>query len=303
MLTSSLCRSHHNPLVALVALVVCVMMASPVVAQDPPGTDIYLVSLDKGDMGPVLGEPRKVTDRAGYDNQPHFLNDGSGLLYTSIREGQADIYLYDVEKGTHRAITNTFESEYSPTPIPGRKAISVVRVEADERQRLWSFPLAGGEPTLLLADVEPVGYHAWGDERRLALFVLGEPPTLQQVDLGGEARVIVENIGRSLHKIPGKDAISFIHKATDPWEVKRLDLVGGKVSTITQAFPGREDLTWSPQGVLWMADGSRLAYHCASCGGFQEVADFEAMGIQDITRLAIHPKGKMLAFVAARGAP
>ena len=34
----------------------------------------------------------------------------------------------------------------------------------------------------MLADVKPVGYHAWADDHTLALFVLGQPATLQLAD-------------------------------------------------------------------------------------------------------------------------
>jgi len=67
--------------------------------------------------------------------------DGHGVLYTSIRNKQADIYRYDLQSGATTQVTNTAESEYSPTLMPDRKNISVVRVEADGKtQRLWKFP-------------------------------------------------------------------------------------------------------------------------------------------------------------------
>ena len=51
-----------------------------------------------------VGDPVRITDWAGYDNQPHFGPGGDYLLYTSIDDaGQADIlrfasqFLYDEE--------------------------------------------------------------------------------------------------------------------------------------------------------------------------------------------------------------
>ncbi|MDX1675452.1 MAG: hypothetical protein R3314_11715, partial [Longimicrobiales bacterium] len=161
--------------VALTALTAALLPASGT-AQTP--TDIYLLPLDRQEDGRLVaaGEPRPVTDRDGYDNQPHFTPDGR-LLYTSIRDGQADTYLYDPATGETTRVTTTPESEYSPTPIPGSDRFSVVRVEADSTQRLWSFAPDGSRPRLVLEDVAPVGYHAWSDDR-VALFVLGDPPTL-----------------------------------------------------------------------------------------------------------------------------
>src|SRR5207244_289976 len=147
-----------------------------------PSTDIFLADLSTSKGHMQIGRPRNITNRKGYDNQPRFFADGKSLFYTSIREdNQADIYQYDVAKGTSRQITATKESEYSPTVMPDGKSLSVIRVEADQTQRLWSFPLAGGEPALLLEKIKPVGYHLWIDKSTLLLFVLGQPDTLQLV--------------------------------------------------------------------------------------------------------------------------
>ena len=82
-------------------------------AQDPPGTEIYLVPLVSGDeAGSVtLGEPVNVTERPGYDNQPAFHPDGQRLFYTAIADGQADIWIYDLEKKTRERLAQTPESE------------------------------------------------------------------------------------------------------------------------------------------------------------------------------------------------
>ncbi len=111
-----------------------------------------------------FGQPVKITNSVGYNNQPAFLPDGSEILYTSIRDKQADIYRYNIRSGSATQITNTPESEFSPTLMPGGKFISVVRVEADGTQRLWKFPLAGGTPSLILEKIQPVGYHQISDK-------------------------------------------------------------------------------------------------------------------------------------------
>lgn len=285
----------------------CLGWIGPALAQPIPSTDVYLLPITQGETGPTLGEPRNITDRDGYDNQPMFARDGKSLFYTSMSGDQTDIVRYQLEKKTTTPVTNTPESEYSPTPVPGENAISVVRVEADGRQRLWRFPLGGGgSPDLILPDLEPVGYHAWSAEKELVLFVLGEPPTLVRARPGAPGREVAKNIGRALHLIPGQKAFSFIQK-NDPeaeaaWTVSRLDLANNEISVLAKTFPGREDLAWSPTGVLWMADNSRLAYWCEPCGGWQEVADLEDQGLHGITRLAIHPDGNLLALVAERPA-
>src|SRR5258707_11804345 len=150
----------------------------------PPATDIFVIDLTTTPGGKLkLGQPVKITSWAGYNNQPAFMPDGQSILYTSIRDKQADIYRYDIHSGATTQITKTPESEYSPTLMPDGKSISVVRVEADNTQRLWKFPLAdGAPPSLILEKINPVGYQLWIDDHTLALFILGKPNTLQIVD-------------------------------------------------------------------------------------------------------------------------
>ncbi len=292
-------------------VVLCLGSVGTLMAQDPPATDIWLLSIEPGTATsegvPTVGSPRNLTDRQGYDNQPHFLPGGDAVLYTSIRDGQADIYRYDLKHDRAEALTKTAESEYSPTPLPTGDGFSVVRVEEDDRQRLWRFDLDGKNPQLLLPDVEPVGYHAWGKDGELALFVLGEPHRLHRAKLGTPgSSPLADDIGRSLAPIPGHHAVSFIHKVEaegeDGWQVRRLDLDSGKIEPLIAALPGREDVAWAPDGTLWGADGGKLYRWCPFCSGrWQLVADLETShGLTDITRLAIDPDGKHLALVSAR---
>src|SRR5205085_6300 len=170
---------------------------SPAPAATPlPDNDIFVVALTNRAGQIALGRPVNITAHAGYDNQPSFTPDGAGILYTSQRDSkQTDIYRYDLKTGATTQLTATPESEYSPTVMPNGKTFSVVRVEADKRQRLWQFPLAGGAAALTLENVEPVGYHLWLDARTLALFVLGaegKPNTLQLVTLAKDAPRAIE---------------------------------------------------------------------------------------------------------------
>jgi hypothetical protein len=267
-----------------------------------PSTDIFLVDLTSSKGQLTVGQPRNITKRAGYDNQPMFSADGKSLLYTSIREdNQADIFQYDLAKGSSQQITNTKESEYSPTIMPGGKSLSVIRVEADNTQRLWSFPFDGIQPSLILQDIKPVGYHLWIDEHTLMLFVLGQPPTLQLADTRtGKAEKLADNPGRTLLRIPNQQKVSFLHKVSDTeWLIKSFDLKTRQMATLIKTLPGKEYFCWTPQGALLMAKDAKLyKWDAKKDSQWQEIADLSAFGLKDITRLAVSPKGDKLALVA-----
>ena len=275
---------------------------APSPTPTPPSSDIFIIEL-KTDQGKMkFGQPLKITNFVGYNNQPSFLPDGQSVLYTSIRDKQADIYRYDIRSGATTQLTKTSESEYSPTLMPDGKSISVVRVEADGTQRLWKSPISGGQPSLILENIKPVGYHLWIDNHTLALFILGKPNTLQLVDLQtGKAEVIAENPGRILRRVPHQNKFSFVHKLSDQeWIVKAFDLDTRKITEIVKTFPAVEDYAWTPSGVLLMAKDSKLFAQKKSDWAWEEVADFSNAGLKNITRIAVSPKGNRIAVVARK---
>jgi len=274
---------------------------TPLPTPAPPASDIFIIDL-KNDRKLRVGQPLKITSDAGYNNQPSFLPDGQSLLYTSIKDRQADIYRYDIRSGATTQITNTPESEYSPTLMPDGKSISVVRVEADGTQRLWKFPLAGGEPSLILENIKPVGYHLWIDDYTLALFILGKPNTLQLADVRtGKADFVADNPGRILRRIPREDKFSFVHKVSDQeWLIKSFDLRAKAVTTIIKTFAGVEGLCLDTRGVLLMARDSKLFSRKKTDWAWVEIADFSNAALKGITRIAVSPKGDRIAVVARR---
>jgi dipeptidyl aminopeptidase/acylaminoacyl peptidase len=250
-----------------------------------------------------------MTASPGYDNQPAFTPDGDAVLFTSIRGGgkQTDIYRYDLGSRQTTRVTNTPESEYSPTVTPDRRHISVIRVEADQTQRLWQFGLDGKNPELLLADIKPVGYHAWLDAQTIALFVLGQPATLQIADrASGKAEIVARDVGRSLQHIPSSDAVSFVQreapgKAGDPpilW-IRAFDLRVRQITELTRAVTGstEADLAWMPDGTLLMAYQDTLYSWKLGRRDWFNVADLGALGLHHVTRLAVSPHGDRLALV------
>jgi hypothetical protein len=195
------------------------------------------------------------------------------------------------------------ESEYSPTAIPGGAGISAVRVEADSAQRLWRFDPDGTNGEVLLPEPAPVGYHAWAGPRALALFVLGEPPTLQLVDLdAGTTQVVAEGIGRSLQPIPGSSDISFTRMNADGSStIMRLRVDSRQTEPLVDAIDGGEFHAWAPNGRLLMGSGSKLfAWRPESTGGWREIADLAPQRVR-ITRVAVSPDGSHIALVVEPG--
>ncbi len=268
-----------------------------------PEAEIYLAPVTGAGPTLKIGAPKNISNHRGYDNQPRFEADGRGLVFTrGDSASRTDIFRYDLLSAKLAPVKETPESEYSATPMPEGRGYGVIRVELDGVQRLWRLdPGKGKADDLLVATIRPIGYFAFPEPQVVASFVLGNPPTLQLIDLATEeSKLIASNVGRSIQKIPGRPAASFLHKiSADEWMIKEVDAKGA-VKDITRAPKGREDYAWLSDGTLVISAGTKiLAMKPGVDKDWREIGDFEAMGLKDLSRLATNARGDQIAIVAS----
>jgi hypothetical protein len=270
-------------------------------AQQIPGSEIYLFDLknEKGEV--VLSNPKNITNHPGYDNQPFFHPDKPLLYFTYANEdSRTDIIEYNLKKGTSKKITNTSEREYSPTVTPDKKFISCIIQRDNGAQDLGKYPIEGGTAEIIVNSLT-VGYHAWADNNTLYIFVLGEPLTLHRYSISEKKDEVIEsNIGRSIHKVPGKTKISFVHKATsDKWIIKTIE---GNVPAqeIGETLTTREDLAWTPDGKLIMSNGEKFFIADPTFPlNWKEIKLNSSLELKGVTRLAVSNDGTRLAVVVS----
>jgi hypothetical protein len=281
-------------------------ITSSILFAQLPDTDIWLLDMKKKDTTWTLTAPVNITSRTGYDNQPAFSPEGGYILYSSIREdGQSDIYKYDLKTKIISAFCKTKESEYSPTFTPDRMFVSTVRVEQDSAQRLWKYPVGGGEPVLVMKSVDSIGYHTWLNPDSLILFVLTQPFTLQLANVKtGQTTVISDSIGKSLVRF------RFMHSAGSLFirSVKgkniicltTLKLFTKKKYEVNEvvALPEGSDYFTFYNNSLFCAKGAKIyRYEMMKDTDWTLIADLTAAGLTNITRLAISPDGSRMAVV------
>jgi hypothetical protein len=274
----------------------------------PPATDIYLLTLTSGLASMNAAHPSPIANAPGYENQPMFSPDGGRILFAANRGTQTDVYVFDRATGRTTQLTETAENENSPTYVPAGLGdpggFSVVRTEPDRAQRLWRFDAQGRNPQIVLTDIKPVGYHAWVDADTVALYVLGQPATLRIASVkSGAAAVAATDIGRSLHRVPGTRAVSFVQReASGEFWIKQIEMPSNTIEPLVKAVDGStdRDMAWMPDGrTLLMSAGTKVFSWTRGAAGWTEVFDAAAHGLGAVSRLAISPRGDAIAIVVA----
>ncbi len=284
---------HLKIIPSFLMLFVCTILFSQ------EATEIYLFDLNKTDSTYTLTNPINISENEGYDNQPSFSEDGTSILFSSIRNGQTDIAVFDMEFGFRSWLTNTDGSEYSPASIPKKKKnFSCIRLNEDGSQLLYKYSYKNKDPEVLIPGLQ-VGYYIWFDNKTIISFVLGDVETLQVSFFTCEIKYPVQQkIGRSFQKIPNTDLISFISKSHETPEIYSLNPMNSEITYITDPIEGSEDLAWTLDGSMLMGKDAKIyKFKPHNDENWQEITIESDLPIKNITRLAVSPDGTKIAVV------
>ncbi len=267
-----------------------------------PQTEAYLFDMRQvNDQLYNFTNPKYLTafNPRGYNNQPHFVDERT--LYLTVQmagSNQTDIYSLNLYNKQRVQVTDTPDSEYSPTLTPTGRHFSCVREENDGQrtQRLWQFPIDRSNDGKRVLDMTKIGYHHWVNAKKLLLFVVSDPHVLLLYDMDDNSEsVISKNIGRCFQEMPNGN-ITFIEKVSDKtWYIKELDPYSKRTKLLIEAPDGSEDYIITKDGTIIIGYQSRLfKYNPAYDETWVEIGDFSAYGIKNITRLAYNGSRKLV---------
>ena len=257
------------------------------------GTEIYLLEIQKTSDGFNIQNPVNISNRTGYDNQPSFHPTKSLIYFSSQKSGQTDIYAYNYNSKKLTQITNTEDSEYSPTVTPDKEFFScIVQRKSNGDQDLVKFSIKNPEKSEIILESQKtgkIGYHAWSPDNKLITFVLGEPNTLQQFDISTKkSTVLGKNIGRSLHYVPSKKVFSFVEKEGETWKAKLLNPENQTISVYADALPASEQYNaWDKNGILFGTKNEGLYFFEEKTNSWKELTLPPNLPKNKISRLAI----------------
>ncbi|WP_339756409.1 nuclear transport factor 2 family protein [uncultured Winogradskyella sp.] len=262
-------------------------------------TEVYLFDISTVNNKISITNNINISNSKEYDNQPSFLDDRY-IVFSSTRNGQTDIAKYDTRYNGKIWINFTEGGEYSPLKITNKNAVSAVRLDKDGKQRLYSYNLSNGESTELIEDLV-VAYYTWYDENTIVSAVIeGDDLNLYITDLKErKSRQYATKVGRSFHKIPNSNLVSFISKKNNKqWQIKSLDPITGETKVIANTLSGVEDISWLNNSTLLSGKGSVLyKLTLKRDNNWKIVANLSSNGITKITRLTTNATGSKLLLV------
>jgi len=271
------------------------------IAFTQEATEIYLFDLIESGKSFTIKNPVNISKQTGYDNQPSFTEDGSSILFTSFRDGQSDIAIYDIEHDLRSWLTDSPENEISPMAYPGKKKMfTCIRTDKEENQKLYKYSYKGKEPEVLIGDVK-VAYYTWFDKNTLVTYELSDMDALYVHNFKLKIKYPVQqNTGRSFQRKPGTVLLGFISELHEEPEVYSIDLKTSKLTYLTDALENSLDMAFTTNGNILMAKDKQIyKFRPEEDKEWKNVPIESELPLKQITRLVISPDGKKIAVVVA----
>lgn len=262
-----------------------------------PDTEVWLFKLEKTKTELKLADPKNITERTGYDNQPSFSNDSKKIYYVSIREDkQADIYTYDIGSEKTIQLTKTKESEYSPVLTVDGKYLNSVVVEIDSAQRIHFINSITGISDKKI-ETDSVGYYTFLNADTVLYYKLTNPHSLRfYVKSTNEDKWLGNDPTRAFKTL---NRHAFIYGVKDSLKVTfyKYDFVFQKAEKYAEYPTTSEDAIWHEQHGLIKSEANKLLRFDESKKEWIQLFDLSSFGIKKITRFNFDPKNKYLVIV------
>ncbi len=262
-------------------------------------TEIHVFDIKKTTLGYELVNGKNISNNKGYDSQPFFYENNQ-VIFSSNKRNNTDILWYNLDNNNKRYLSNTTNGgEYSPQRIPNTKDVSAVRLDNDGLQRFYSYDFKTKKFKEILPNLK-VAYPIWHTNNILvASVIVRDSLHLIVSDLKKKKNTTVAKlVGRSNHKIPNSNSISFISKENGNNIVKSLDIKTNSIQTIINIGKS-EDTAWLPDGTLLFSRNNFVYKINPSLEKNPSVFyRFTDENINNISRIAVNYTGTKIALVA-----
>lgn len=262
-------------------------------------TEVYLFDLKSENGKWKVSNGKNISNNHGYDSQPHFYDENT-VLFASTRNGQTDILKYTIDSEEKSFVNNTPNgSEYSPQRIPNSKNISAVRLDKDGLQRFYKYDFKTGKDTELIKDLV-VAYPMWYNKNTvISSVIVNDSLHLFTSDLVSNKNTsITKQTGRSFHKIPNSNLVSFMKQNKENWEVWSLNPISKETKKIISTGTS-QDMCWLPNGTILVANkNSIMKFNPKIDKKWSVFHSFSKEKHKNISRILVNKKGTKLALVS-----
>ena len=169
-------------------------------------------------------------------------------------------------------------------------------MDKDGKQRLYTYSLRNGESKELVKELV-VAYYTWLDNKTIVAAVIEEGGlNLYSINLqNGTSKKHATKVGRSFHKIPNSNLVSFISKEKEVWQIKSLNPKTGAIQLIANTMEGVEDICWLDSATILSGKKSVLyKLTLQKDNSWKQITDLNSKGISEITRIATNLESSML---------
>lgn len=243
----------------LVRLVI--LFSVPVFAMTQDASNAYLLEwTSSASSTPEITRLELLTgfNSRGYNNQPYY--DGRELYLSSSwksrRNSQTNIIALDLNEHRLRQITDTKDSEYSPTVMQSQ--LYFVRQNPENNfQELWA--MTGQTLQKILPETNVAYFCPISPERLAVVLIDNNQLNLYDINLiTNEKKKITENVGRTL-AYGQNGVLYFVHKYNEEtWYIKSYDILTEQIRIVCKTLPVAEDFVLDRDRYLWMAKDNRI---------------------------------------------
>lgn len=231
------------------------------------------------------------------------MQDDEDIYFTKFTNDQTDIYKYNLATKTVSAYMQSKESEYSATQRPGKKGISVVRVELDTVQHIYWLNYGKGlfkknkSKEKMVSKQKLVGYHNWTGKKKLWTFVInGEQGDLYFQKVGKkQTQLVASNIGRSLKSDLENKTLYYIDNNKGTGWITKVTEKSFEKTAVIELPEGVIDFERDANGNFWCGKNNTL-YFSNKGKDWQRVKDFKIPNLSHITRIAVSDTTNKIAI-------
>ena len=225
----------------------------------PSGVAIATVNADgTGD--------RIALDTAGAQNRdPSWAPDGRRLAFTSTRDGNEEIYVWDSDSGVQTRITSDAARDRDPAWSPDGTRL-MFESTRDGNPELYVVPASGGVPSRITFDPADDRQPAWSSTGRIA-FASNRTGDFELFSMAEDGSGLAQltrapNLDVDPTWAPAGDRLAYVHGGFGDLDVRVIGADGTNDRPLVDTGAVEHFPSWSP-------DGTRIAYAVESSFGPQ----------------------------------